>query len=178
MQSKRNIHMRKSIVILLGAVLLVISGCDVLELFSGSDTSLNTYITDNNFDSVIFDEVNSAQSGLEYEFNDPIIDYWTPTDKQVGALEAGLVPFLEAEIPPDDYRYGFWDELDTYKRQYFGVTFEEGEPLIFANYFCVDAFDYWQEGYVSVADGGDCFFRLLYDPVTDTFLSLRINGEA
>jgi hypothetical protein len=159
-------------------LLFAVSGCSVFDLFTVSVPAQNLHITMDGFDAVIFEAANSAQAGLGYAFNDPIIDYWTPTEAQVMALEAGLVPFLESEVSADYYRYGFWEDLPTYKRQYFGITFNQGQPLILANYFCVDQFEYWLDTYVMVMDGGDCFFHLLYDPTSASYSDLRINGEA
>jgi hypothetical protein len=170
--------MKRLIPLPLVILLFAVSGCSAFEFFSVNLFPQNTRVTTDSFDGVIFEAENSAQAGLGYEFNDPIVDYWTPTEEQVMALEAALVPFLESEIAPDDYRYGFWDEIASYKRQYFGIAFEAEQPLIYANYFCVDMFDQWLESYVLVMDGGDCFFQTIYDPATGTFSSLRINGEA
>jgi hypothetical protein len=58
------------------------------------------------------------------------------------------------------------------------LTFEDGVPLIYTNFFCVDEFDYWLESMVFVMDGGECFFQVLYDPAADSFSRLRVNGFA
>ena len=134
----------------------------------------NTLVTTDRFEGVIFDAAIAAESGLQFEFNDQIDEYGTPTEDQVLALEAGLAPYLQGALPDSDV----WGKLDTYRRQYFGLTFDGGDPLIYANYFCSDNFDNWQEAYVSVEDGGDCFFQLFYDPAANLFSDVRVNGEA
>ena len=162
------------------SVLFMISGCSVLDFFAdtSSDADANTHITASSYEGVIFTGANTAQAGIGYEFSDSVAAYWTPTREQVRALETGLVPFLKANIAPDHYAYAMIDKLSGYKRQYFGVTFADGQPLIYTNFFCYDDFDNWQESPVFVMDGGECFFQVLYNPATATFSDLRINGFA
>ena len=156
--------------------LLMISGCGVLNFFA--DTHANSHFTADSYEGVIFTGANTAQAGIGYEFNDPIAAYWTPTQAQIDALETRLVPFLKSNIAPDHYAYGMIDRLDGYKRQYFGITFADGQPLIYTNFFCYDDFDNWLDSPVFVMDGGDCFFQVLYNPASATFSNLRINGFA
>jgi hypothetical protein len=156
--------------------LVVLTGCTLQDVFDFAPD--NTRITTVSFDGVIFDAANAEDVGLWYEFNDPIIGYWTPTEPQIYALEGGLEGFLEAERPPEEYGYDLAGEVEFYRRQYFGVMFTEGQPLIYANFFCADDFDYWLESFVLVMDGGECFFQLLYDPATGQFSNLRVNGYA
>ncbi|MEO8611215.1 MAG: hypothetical protein ABI690_25185 [Chloroflexota bacterium] len=158
--------------------LFMISGCSVLDFFAGTSANANTHITTGDYEGVIFTGANTAQAGLNYEFNDPIVSYWTPTEAQISELETGLVPFLKATLTPDNYAYGMIDKLDGYKRQYFGVTFADGQPLIYTNFFCVNDFDNWQESLIFVMDGGECFFQVLYNPTNTTFSNLQINGFA
>jgi hypothetical protein len=85
---------------------------------------------------------------------------------------------LKATISPDQYAYGNFEHLEGYLRQYFGIMFQDGKPLIYANYFCEMGFDNWLEAPVFVLDGGECFFQLLYNPAANTYFDLRINGYA
>ena len=169
--------MKGRIFALLIGMMLLISGCGVLDFFLGSSIQ-NIRVTTDTTDGVIFTAANSEQTGLGFEFNESIIAYWTPTEADVAALEAGLSAFLESEIPPDHYNRRILERLDLYKRQYFGIIFEAGQPLIYANFFCVDEFDYWLGAPVFVMDGGECFFQVVYNPATATFSSLRVNGFA
>jgi hypothetical protein len=169
--------MKLLIFALLIIVTAAVSGCSVFDLFF-TEQAENIHITTDTTDGVIFTAVNAEGAGLGFDFNEPIIAYWTPTEEFVTALEAELTAFLESEIPADHYNRRILERLDRYKRQYFGITFEAGQPLIYANFFCVDEFDYWLESLVFVMDGGECFFQVLYDPVTDTFSNLRVNGFA
>jgi len=161
-------------------ILLVASGCSAFEFLNVPAPMTNIRITTDEFDGVIFTADNTANNtGLEFEFNDPIVEYWTPTEEQVLEIEAGVYDFLDEEIPAEHYGREILDRLPYYRRQYFGIGFSEGEQLIYASYFCPDdSFDYWLEGNVAVMDGGECFFQFFYDPETGTFSDLRINGMA
>jgi hypothetical protein len=100
---------------------------------------------------------------------------WTPDRNSVLKLEERIESYLKkaaAKRSP-----GLWSKLAKYRRQYIGVT-RSGRKVIFVNFFC-DAFDAdWKTRPVVVDDGGDCFFNLLYDPVSSTFSGLQINGDA
>ena len=170
--------MKALIAVLSLIVTLLVAGCDEFDFLPIDPDGQNIPIYIGDAEGVIFYAESAENSGVEFDFNDPIIDYWTPEQAQVRELEAALIPFLEANFSLDDWRYGFWDDLESYKRQYYGVTFERGTPLIYANYFCVDEFDYWRTGHVSVMDGGECFFQVLYNPATEEFSDLRVNGYA
>jgi hypothetical protein len=102
---------------------------------------------------------------------------WTPTDADVARLEAALPDFLRtAEDPwlmPDP---PIWERAPEYKRQYLGII-EAGEQVIYANFFCSDH-ENWQEQVVFVLDGGDCYFQVKYNPQTDEFYDLSVNGQA
>jgi hypothetical protein len=169
--------MKPRIFVLLTVLIAAVSGCSLLDLFYRAQTE-NIRITTATMDGVIFAGENAEGAGVAFDFSEPIIDYWTPTEADVAALEVGLPAFLESEIPPDHYNRRILERLDLYKRQYFGLTLEAGQPVIYANFFCVDEFDYWLESLVFVMDGGECFFQLLYDPATDSFSRLRVNGMA
>jgi hypothetical protein len=104
-----------------------------------------------------------------------LISAWTPSAEDIEALEQDLPGFLQDEAagnPSDD----LGDRLPEYKRQYVGIV-ENDKELILVNAFCTDEFD-WQEEAVIVSDGGDCFFRVIYDPATGTFTGFEVNGEA
>lgn len=161
-------------------MLIFAAGCSVVEGFPWPDSATsNIRFTTDDFDSVIFTAENTAQTGVSFEFNEPILDTWTPTEEDVLALEDSLLPYLEQEIAPDHYAYAILEDLPFYTRQYFGIVLTDSQPLIYANYVCsIENFDYWLEGNVMVMDGGECFFQVLYDPTRDTFLWLRINGMA
>ncbi|MDX1990846.1 MAG: hypothetical protein SF029_00555 [bacterium] len=157
---------------------LLCSGCGVIDLMlEAPQADENVLVEGRNF-AVIFTGENAAEQGLGYEFNEDPEAYWTPSPTEVAALEAGLSNYLQSQLRDGMWGYGVWERLPAYGRQYFGLVFE-GERLIFANYFCNTSDEMnWQEQYVLVMDGGDCFFRLLYNPVTGEYSNLIVNGEA
>jgi hypothetical protein len=164
--------------LMLMLALLLCSGCGVIDLMlEAPQPEENIPVKGQDF-AVIFTGENAAGQGLGYEFNDDPEAYWTPSQAEVAALEAGLVDYLQRELSEGMWGYRVWERLPEYGRQYFGLVFE-GERLIFANYFCNTSDDMnWQEQYVLVMDGGDCFFRLLYNPQTGEYSNLIVNGEA
>ncbi|MBZ0293184.1 MAG: hypothetical protein K8L99_11520 [Anaerolineae bacterium] len=157
--------------------LLTVTGCSIFDFLVDTHVE-NAHITTSLYEGVIFTATNTEVAGMGYEFNDPIVEYWTPTGPQIETRESGLIDLLQAEITPDRYEYQILDDLAAYKRQYFGITFADGQHLIYTNFFCVDEFDYWLASPVFVMDGGECFFQVLYNPATQTFSDLRINGYA
>ena len=103
---------------------------------------------------------------------------WTPTAADIAKLEADLPAFLRsAENPWLRTDPPIWEREPQYMRQYLGIV-ENGEEIIYANFFCtVDELD-WQNEYVFVMDGGDCFFQFKYNPQSSGFFDLSVNGES
>jgi hypothetical protein len=98
---------------------------------------------------------------------------WTPMEAQVTAVEAALPDYVNNSEP------ALAEALDSYTRQYAGVTGDEGQQQIYANFFCdPDTWESWQTDFVDVDDGGDCYFQTLYDVDSGTFLWLSVNGES
>lgn len=97
---------------------------------------------------------------------------WTPTAVEVTALEDGLAAFLQG---------GPWDHLverlPNYTRQYAGFV-RDDERFIYANFFCRVVGTDWQETAVIVADGGDCYFQVVYNVDANSFVSISVNGES
>ncbi|HUM70367.1 MAG TPA: hypothetical protein PLK31_16155, partial [Chloroflexota bacterium] len=97
---------------------------------------------------------------------------WTPTAVEVMALEDGLAAYLQE---------GEWgqlvERLPDYTRQYAGFV-RGDEQFIYANFFCRVEGTAWQETAVIVADGGDCYFQVVYNVDTGEFVSVSVNGES
>jgi hypothetical protein len=104
-----------------------------------------------------------------------LISVWTPQAEEIEALERDLPGYLQTAAAGNPSA-NFSDRLPEYKRQYVGIV-ENGRELILVNAFCTNEFD-WQEEAVIVSDGGDCFFRVIYDPTTGSFEGFEVNGEA
>jgi hypothetical protein len=99
---------------------------------------------------------------------------WIPTPEQIQELEAQLPGFLatttnvSSDLPI---------RLDGYWRHYAGFV-ADGRAFIMINAFCESGGSEWESQPVIVMDGGDCFFHVIYDPTTGTFIDLMVNGDA
>ena len=129
---------------------------------------------------VIFSAQQAEESGIGSWFaqgNEPI-EYWTPTEENILALEDALGSYLQEN--PDRFRnleIPVWERLDEYNRQYIGLVLD-GEQIIYANYFCTDLETDWKKDFVIVMDGGECFFQVKYNVKSAEFFDLQVNGDA
>lgn len=105
------------------------------------------------------------------------VDYWTPGQEDANAVESGVAAYLQ-ENADSFYMPGpsVWERLDEYNRQYIGLIVDD-RKIIYANFFC-DGLTDWEQEFVMVLDGGACYFQFKYDPDTEEFLDLQVNGEA
>jgi hypothetical protein len=126
------------------------------------------------------------------------IRFWTPSLEVVAALEQRLPSFLDSiavrhPAMRDGVREG------RYYRQYVGIIRWNGERSVYINGFDRRYIDIlndarsrypptganpsadtlrWRVSPVSVCDGGQMFFGLEYNPVTQTFRRFRTNASA
>ncbi|MCA9919388.1 MAG: hypothetical protein KC445_15620 [Anaerolineales bacterium] len=109
--------------------------------------------------------------------DEPADNFWTPTETDVANFEAGLVPFLQENSG------GQWDtaallaRLPEYTRQYFGIV-QNDEELLVVNMFCDGEDHDWLNMPVVVADGGNCYWQIIFNADANTFLSIYVNGES
>ena len=69
--------------------------------------------------------------------------------------------------------------LSNYKRQYVGFMGDNGDRIVYINYFYDDGnFSYWKEDWVSVFDGGSHFFQIKANLNKKECFDLSINGES
>lgn len=102
---------------------------------------------------------------------------FTPDTATIAELEAHLPAFLaQNQDKFSSFREPIVERLPAYKLQYWGEL-DNGKPIIHLNALCT-SLNGWQTQRVLVLDGGDCFFNLNYDPATETFSNLSVNGEA
>lgn len=103
---------------------------------------------------------------------------WQPTAADIAKLEEDLPEFLKSaedrHLRPDP---PIWEREPEYMRQYLGII-EDGEQIIYANFFCTIHDIDWRNELVFVSDGGDCFFSVKYNPTSKEFFDLSVNGEA
>ena len=118
----------------------------------------------------------------KYAFWDSGPPYWQPNNAQIAELESRLIEFLgSAEVKKDKMASGLAAKAPTYWRQYVGVTSTEGRKVVLVNAFCnslgkTDA--QLKREMLDVDDGGNCFFRVHYDPEKKTFSRFATNGVA
>lgn len=119
---------------------------------------------------VIFTADQAEQFVFGSFFPNEIQAYWTPAQADVTALETALIAYLPQAVTLSR-------PLSDYYRQYAGLVLD-GRREIYANYFC-NAHDIaWQIDLVEVADGGDCYFTIQYNPEAGTFSHLSVHGES
>ncbi|MCC6993748.1 MAG: hypothetical protein IT370_03860 [Deltaproteobacteria bacterium] len=108
--------------------------------------------------------------------NDPIASYFRPELSEATRARTLLGGFLAAHAPGVaqsklDQRYL------TYKSQWVGFMVGT-RRLLYGNFFCDDFGHAWKTSPLSVDDGGDCFLQVVFEPATDAFFQLMINGNA
>jgi hypothetical protein len=109
--------------------------------------------------------------------------YWTPRGDEIEELESELVPYLRSHpfsVHEQDLIAAVANRWPAYRRQYVGHT-EKGRRLVYLNAFCDSSARFhpcWHDTYVSVADGGPCYFQVSYDPASRQILRVWVNGYA
>gem|GEM_PF-823571 len=98
---------------------------------------------------------------------------WTPTYAEIIELEKGLSAFLASD--PNATQRLIEGTADQY-RHYLGFV-SGSKTIILVNAFCDEA-NWSATEPVMVLDGGDCYFSVMYDPATQLFSNLRVNGSA
>jgi hypothetical protein len=105
------------------------------------------------------------------------LDNWEPTVGDINGLEANLpqITALSGK-QPDPGRH--IDNPHQYFRQYLAIA-QGGKKRIFVDAFCNlepgDA-NAWRKHLVFVNDGGKCYWQAIYDPATQAFSNLTVNG--
>ena len=92
-------------------------------------------------------------------------------------IEANLPQIAELSNKDQDASRHI-DDPNQYFRQYLAVV-ANGKRIIFVNALCkVEPGKDWRKHLIIVTDGGKCFWHALYDPATQTFSNLLVNGRA
>ncbi|MFA6549947.1 MAG: hypothetical protein WCT36_01160 [Candidatus Gracilibacteria bacterium] len=66
-------------------------------------------------------------------------------------------------------------ELAEYKIQFFGYINDKGEKILFANHFCRNSGIDWENNWVGVDGGGNCFFEIKVNLNKKNIFDLKIN---
>jgi hypothetical protein len=105
------------------------------------------------------------------------VQSWEPTVADIEGLEANLFQITSlGENAPGLTRH--IDDPTQYYRQYVAIE-QAGKQRIFVNALCsipADDSGKWRKHLELAADGGSCFWQAFYDPATQRFSGLRING--
>ena len=163
--------MNKSILYVLLSTFLV------SQFVSGCAPAANN-VEDENWVIFSADYAKENRFGPGFTPDSTTLEYWTPPEADVRALEDGLPSFLQSnsdqffvtQSPP-------WERLSEYKRQYMGLVLD-GKQVIYANYFCHTFNEEWKKEFVLVLDGGACYFQFKYNPRSGEYFDLQVNGEA
>jgi len=102
---------------------------------------------------------------------------WQPSRSQIETLEASLphISDLRNGGAPNGQKI---EHPERYYRQYLAVV-RAGQKVIHVNALCqVGEISYWRNQLAIVMDGGSCFWNAWYDPATEKFSELYINGRA
>jgi hypothetical protein len=114
----------------------------------------------------------------DFYIGEPIEGAWTPTADDIAALERNLPSYEQTvESTIRGISGDFIQLLPTYKRQYAGFI-QDDRKKILVNASCEGDDLNWRTQPLIVMDGGDCFFRVVYDPAGGTYSDFQINGVA
>jgi hypothetical protein len=105
------------------------------------------------------------------------IEGWEPTVSDMNDVESrlGQITALSKKDPDPNRNI---DNPGAYFRQY-GAVLIDGRKAILINAFCPsgqDKSEMWRKHLVLVSDGGQCYWRALFDVSTQRFTKLEVNG--
>ena len=107
------------------------------------------------------------------------VQSWQPSQADLDSLERNLPQISSLrENAPGPGRH--IENPEKFFRQYLAIV-QSGKKQIFVNAICFDVGNYsidWRHHLQFVYDGGACFWRAFYDPTTQKFSNLMINGRA
>ena len=121
---------------------------------------------------VTFTEKQTLESGCEFQNR----SLWVPALTQIEELETNLPQHLAKSNHPD--AGAMVARLPNYRRQYLGFI-DEGHQRIYVNAFCqahTANDESWRTEFVLVQDGGSCYFQIIYDVESKSFIRLSVNG--
>ena len=105
------------------------------------------------------------------------VESWEPTLGDMNDAEGSLdqIAALSRSEPDPDRHI---DNPREYYRQYLAVSVD-GKKKIYLNALCsIDNNEDWHKHLTIVYDGGKCFWHAIYDPATQRYSDLTVNGIA
>ena len=105
------------------------------------------------------------------------LESWGPTVADIDDLNSNLSQISAlSDKEPDTNRH--IDHPDQYYRQYLAVV-ADGKKTIFVNAMCsIAQQENWRKRLHVANDGGTCFWHATFDPSTQQFSNLAINGAS
>jgi hypothetical protein len=145
--------------------------------------SENTLTETPEYTGVIISEDGASEFG--YRFDEASTEFWEPSTDDVARAEACIRQYLNSlQLNPelDPYQQEnlafILNNLETYRRQYVGISVE-GEKRIWVNaFFSADSFPNWERVPVDVDGGGNHFWQVEYDLSTDDCTHFYVHGES
>jgi len=134
------------------------------------------YLNGTDYEGVSFSGEYMVSKGKYYK------EYLTPTAQEIEFLESIIEVKLdkfkklktERELPTY-----IIDNLEDYKRQYFGYIDQAGDKIIYINFLHnSNEFAQWRAGEIIVKDGGYHYWRMKYNLSTNRIFDLYVNGDA
>lgn len=101
---------------------------------------------------------------------------WNATPQQIATLESKLKSISSLRSAGGLRGISIAHPEDCY-RQYIAVVVP-GRKLIYVNAFCGIEVPDWRTHFITICDGGESVWGVLYDPVTGKFFDLEVNGVA
>lgn len=99
---------------------------------------------------------------------------WDPAPGAMAEFEGALRPALT----PAAQNRGRLPQWDEYRFQYQGRTTLLGRQFVYVNGFCNHEGRDLTHDWVTMLDGGACYFSAKYDPTTKRIYDLEVNGVA
>lgn len=106
----------------------------------------------------------------------PHLESWEPTVADIDDLDSSLSQISALSNKEADVNRHI-DHPDQYFREYLAVAVN-GKKTILVNAMCSVRFgDDWRKHLILTSDGGRCYWHASYDPATQRFSELMINGS-
>lgn len=102
---------------------------------------------------------------------------WEPTVGDMNDVETNLMQISTLSDRDSDAGRHI-DNPRAYYRQYLAVVID-GKKRVYVNALCsVDQDPNWRKHLTVVMDGGECYWHAMFDPSTQKFSDLTVNGRA
>jgi len=103
-----------------------------------------------------------------------VSQFWNPSPEQIQKLELLLPKYVRYGA---GRKPGIPDDVE-YHRQYVGIVVN-GKRLIYGNFYPVSVSGYFDEKStpVIICDGGAAFWGIVFEPESNVFLDLQVNGS-